>query len=210
MKDLGTSLTTDSVNIAKNIVDGLRTGISSNDKQFTSALSQMINSSTNNIKRILGIHSPSTVYAEIGTNLVLGLERGFSKQSASSFVTIKTLINNLTTTLTTNVEQSLVKLQSSFESHFSSVVATVRTSVSAMSSSISSLISEINNLNSMSINNSALLNNSSKSGDTAKTGNTDNSVTKNTYNFYSTSKLSEVECAREMKKAQRDLSEGFV
>lgn len=66
-------------NIGKNIVSGLKNGIQSAWKAFTSWISDLFeNSLVGRIMDLLGIHSPSTVFAGIGENMAEGLAVGWS------------------------------------------------------------------------------------------------------------------------------------
>lgn len=66
-------------NIGKNIVNGLKNGIQSAWKAFTSWISDLFeNSLVGRIMDLLGIHSPSTVFAGIGENMAEGLAVGWS------------------------------------------------------------------------------------------------------------------------------------
>lgn len=66
-------------NIGRNIVSGLKNGIQSAWKAFTSWISDLFeNSLVGRIMDLLGIHSPSTVFAGIGENMAEGLAVGWS------------------------------------------------------------------------------------------------------------------------------------
>lgn len=66
-------------NIGKNIVNGLKNGIQNAWKSFTNWISNLFeNSLVGRIMDLLGIHSPSTVFAGIGENMAEGLAVGWS------------------------------------------------------------------------------------------------------------------------------------
>jgi len=66
------------VNIGKNIVQGLWQGIQSMGQWIQDKIGSLFRSVINGAKSVLGIHSPSTVFAGIGENMGLGLGVGFT------------------------------------------------------------------------------------------------------------------------------------
>lgn len=66
------------VNIGKNIVQGLWQGIQSMGQWIQDKIGSLFRSVINGAKNVLGIHSPSTVFAGIGENMGLGLGVGFT------------------------------------------------------------------------------------------------------------------------------------
>jgi TP901 family phage tail tape measure protein len=64
--------------VAANIRDGLANGIRGAWGAVQSALSGIVNSIIGFVTHALGIHSPSTVFAGIGRNAILGFVHGFS------------------------------------------------------------------------------------------------------------------------------------
>lgn len=63
--------------VGKSIVEGLWSGISSMASWVADKVKGFAGDIVNGIKGFLGIHSPSTVFAEIGDNMALGLGKGF-------------------------------------------------------------------------------------------------------------------------------------
>ena len=66
------------VEIGKNIVQGLWQGIQSMGQWIQDKIGGLFRSVINGAKSVLGIHSPSTVFAGIGENMGLGLGAGFT------------------------------------------------------------------------------------------------------------------------------------
>ena len=64
--------------IGKNIVQGLWQGIQSMGQWIQDKIGSLFRSVINGAKSVLGIHSPSTVFAGIGENMGLGLGVGFT------------------------------------------------------------------------------------------------------------------------------------
>lgn len=65
--------------IGKNIVTGIWDGIKSMGQWISDKVSGFFNGIVDGIKGMLGIHSPSLVFAGIGENMALGLGEGFGK-----------------------------------------------------------------------------------------------------------------------------------
>jgi TP901 family phage tail tape measure protein len=97
------------VNVGKSIITGLYSGI-------TSAISGVVNWVKNNlvdpivnaVKSLFGVHSPSTVMANIGSHLVGGLVTGMLKANPVSF--IKNIFGSLPAALGSIVEKGLISL----------------------------------------------------------------------------------------------------
>ena len=66
------------VDVGKNIVSGLWQGIQSMGQWIQDKIGSLFRSVINGAKKVLGIHSPSTVFAGIGENMGLGLGVGFT------------------------------------------------------------------------------------------------------------------------------------
>lgn len=64
-------------NIGKSIVDGIRQGITEQWQRLKSDVSNLFTGLVSWIKKLLGIHSPSTVFAGIGTNMAKGIGAGW-------------------------------------------------------------------------------------------------------------------------------------
>ena len=71
------------VEVGKNIVSGLWQGIQSMGQWIQDKIGSLFRSVINGAKSVLGIHSPSTVFAGIGENMGLGLGAGFTNAMRS-------------------------------------------------------------------------------------------------------------------------------
>lgn len=67
-------------NIGKNIVDGIKNGISNAWSALTKWVKDKFDSLVGGVKNMLGIHSPSRVFAGIGGNMALGLGEGWNDE----------------------------------------------------------------------------------------------------------------------------------
>lgn len=63
--------------IGKSIVDGIRQGVTEQWQRLKSDVSNLFTGLVSWIKNLLGIHSPSTVFAGIGTNMAKGIGAGW-------------------------------------------------------------------------------------------------------------------------------------
>lgn len=69
--------------IGKQIVKGLWEGISAMASWIKSKVSSFVGGIVSNVKGVLGIHSPSRVFAGIGENMALGLGEGWDSEYGS-------------------------------------------------------------------------------------------------------------------------------
>ncbi len=75
--------TTDWKTIGKNLVDGISSGFMAQWNAFKANVIAGFNSMVSFIKTLLGIASPSTVFAGIGLNMAAGLGIGFTRELAN-------------------------------------------------------------------------------------------------------------------------------
>lgn len=66
--------------IGGNIVNGIKNGVMGAWDAFVGFMSEKINGIISSVKGLLGIHSPSTVFAGIGENMALGLVGGWDDE----------------------------------------------------------------------------------------------------------------------------------
>ena len=76
-------------NIPKYILSGLVNGIKSGIKLAVDSMLELGKALLNAIKKILGIHSPSTEFFEIGSNIIQGLINGLKNGASAVFEFIK-------------------------------------------------------------------------------------------------------------------------
>ena len=73
----------DIIEVGKDIVRGLWEGIKAMARWIGEKVSGFVGGLVDGVKGVLGIHSPSRVFAGIGQNMALGLGQGFEKQMQS-------------------------------------------------------------------------------------------------------------------------------
>jgi len=112
------------LNIGKNIITGLWNGISGMASWVTNKVKSFANNILSNMKKALGIHSPSRVFRdEVGKYIALGVGEGFDKNIDSVYKQMKTAVDfetqklsaNLTSSSIVNVERN-ANIQSRLES----------------------------------------------------------------------------------------------
>jgi TP901 family phage tail tape measure protein len=82
--DTGTKVAGDLYNAGINAAKGLMNGLNSQIKNITREMTNIANALVKEIKKKLGIKSPSTVFAEIGRNTALGYVNGYVKKMNES------------------------------------------------------------------------------------------------------------------------------
>lgn len=84
--------------IGENIVSGLLNGIKGAWNSLTKWVSNGINGLVSGVKGLLGIHSPSKVFSEIGLNVCRGLAEGLTKNDKQVKDAAKTVVASVTDT----------------------------------------------------------------------------------------------------------------
>lgn len=79
IEDKITTITTTAKSVGAAIVQGIQDGISNLWSRFTGWIQDRINEIPQAVRDVLGIHSPSTVFAEIGMQSVAGIQAGWDK-----------------------------------------------------------------------------------------------------------------------------------
>lgn len=96
-------------NVGKYLVEGLWNGISGMASWVTNKVKSFANNILDNMKKALGIHSPSRVFRdEVGKYIALGVGEGFDKNIDSVYKQIKTAVDFETQKLSTNLTSNPV------------------------------------------------------------------------------------------------------
>lgn len=83
--------------LGKNILQGLWNGIQSMGGWVTDQILGFFDGAVDKVKDFLGIHSPSTVFADIGSYMMQGLEIGLKDSSGEIMETVEDIANELKT-----------------------------------------------------------------------------------------------------------------
>ena len=86
-----------------NIVKGLWDGIMSMGQWLSDKVTGFFGGVTDGVRNLLGMHSPSTVYADIGENMGAGVGIGFVRKMAT---VTRDMLGAIPTTLDVNTNQS--------------------------------------------------------------------------------------------------------
>ena len=98
----------DIIEVGKDIVRGLWEGIKAMASWIGDKVSGFVGGLVDGVKSVLGIHSPSRVFAGIGQNMALGLGQGFEKQMQSVTAGIQDAIPTPTVDTVYNAAAGLV------------------------------------------------------------------------------------------------------
>lgn len=98
----------DIVEVGKNIVMGLWEGIKAMASWIGDKVSGFVGGLVDGVKGVLGIHSPSRVFAGIGQNMALGLGQGFERQMQSVTAGIQNAIPTPTVDTVYNAAAGMV------------------------------------------------------------------------------------------------------
>lgn len=90
------SLWSSMTSVGSNIVGGIRSGISSAWSSVTSTFSNLGSRFVSGARSLFGIHSPSTVFAEMGEYIDLGLANGIDGYEKTVLKTVNNLANDVT------------------------------------------------------------------------------------------------------------------
>lgn len=103
------------VGIGSNLIEGLKSGISSAWSGLTSWFDEKISGLVDGVMGLLGIHSPSTIFAGIGENMVLGLRKGWGEEFGGLESQVYRDVRRLTDTARIGFEDSAIGKSSAAE-----------------------------------------------------------------------------------------------
>lgn len=225
--NIAKSIPSKMLNIGSNIVEGVWKGIVSAKNRFVSNVKGFFKGIVDGAKSALGIHSPSTVFAnEIGVYLPPGVTNGFKSAMPAMIRNIQGMLNKGVNNLSINdIAVSMVGSIGDFSSAvksmyndiavwFDSIDTRIGKSVDNMLKSLNTLIQTGNlfinsdgSIGYVGYNGFDRNNNSSGYVDVKDPkGNNGNG---DTFIFNSPKPIDEIEASRQMKKTKQELAEGF-
>lgn len=83
------------IDIIINLIDGLGQGLVDNAPRLRDALLGLLKNLLKAVLAFFGIHSPSTVFADIGKNLILGLIKGIGGMVSGAVKAVKDLVKDV-------------------------------------------------------------------------------------------------------------------
>lgn len=81
--------------IGQAIIDGVVSAVNAGAKTITDAIGNVVTAPVDFVKGLLGIHSPSTVFFDIGKNITAGLINGIGDDAKGVFNTLGTILNGI-------------------------------------------------------------------------------------------------------------------
>lgn len=215
------------MSIGSNIVSGVWKGICNAKDAFVNNVKGFFSGIVDGVKDALGIRSPSTVFEkQIGKWMPGGVAVGFKKAMPAAIRDIQTALSDGINSVEAddieigadaNVTSFADKIKSIYENvavWFESIDARLAKSVDDMIQSLNMLI----NAGQIIANSDGTLGYVGYNGFTppgtprpadSTSGGSDSSGDGDTYNFYSPKAIDEIEAAKQLKKAKRDIAEGF-
>lgn len=215
------------LSIGSNIVEGVWKGIMSAKNRFVSNVKGFFKGIVDGAKSALGIHSPSTVFAnEIGIYLPPGVTNGFKSAMPAMLRNIQGMLNkgvdNLSVNdIAVNMVGSVGDFSSAVKSMYNDIAVWFDSIDTRIGKSVDNMLKSLNTLiqtGNLFINSDGSVgyvgyngfdrnNNSSGYVDVKKpkgdNGNGD------TFIFNSPKPIDEIEASRQMKKTKQELAEGF-
>lgn len=215
------------LSIGSNIVDGVWKGIMSAKNRFVSNVKGFFKGIVDGAKSALGIHSPSTVFAnEIGVYLPPGVTNGFKSAMPAMLRNIQGMLNKGVDNLSVNdiavsMAGSVGDFSSAVKSMYNDIAVWFGSIDTRIGKSVDNMLKSLNTLiqtGNLFINSDGSIgyvgyngfdknNNLSGYVDVKKpkgdNGNGD------TFIFNSPKPIDEIEASRQMKKTKQELAEGF-
>lgn len=215
------------LSIGSDIVEGVWKGIMSAKNRFVSNIKGFFKGIVDGAKSALGIHSPSTVFAnEIGVHLPPGVTNGFKSAMPAMLKNIQGMLNkgvdNLSVNdIAVNMVGSVGDFSSAVKSMYNDIAVWFDSIDTRIGKSVDNMLKSLNTLiqtGNLFINSNGSIgyvgyngfdknNNSSGYVDVKKSkgdnGNGD------TFIFNSPKPIDEIEASRQMKKTKQELAEGF-
>lgn len=206
--------------IGRNVIQGLINGIESMVGSLYNSIRNALSGLVSRAKSELGISSPSRVFKkEVGRWIPLGIADGFTAAMPTAEKQMQAGLDNMVDNL--NAKQVDVGLatnmMSAFEtvaSYFESIEQRLVDSVNGMKNTLVSLVEAgqavIDGDGTLSyVGYNGFAKPATVRTQTQATGGTSDTASR-TYVFYSNKSIDEIEAAKQIKKTERDIAEGFM
>ena len=132
-------------NMAQGFGQGLKYYFGGGGGGLVGLLNDAGNGIINTFRNVLGIHSPSTVFAEMGKNLVDGLKNGFQSAWSSFASSVNQLVRNIVQTISSAISGAVQNAWSSITSMVSNARSTLSSIASSVSSTVSNAVTSVKN-----------------------------------------------------------------
>ena len=137
------------IDLVINLIDGLAIGIEENVPRIKEALDHLGSAMLNAFCEFFGIHSPSTVFAEVGGNLVQGLINGVGEFISNAVSKIKELCTNMVDTIKNKISEFKTKgaeiitnIQNGIKSKTTEVVTNMKNFAENLKNAVKNKVSE--------------------------------------------------------------------
>lgn len=215
------------LNIGSNIVEGVWKGIISAKNRFVSNVKGFFKGIVDGAKSALGIHSPSTVFAnEIGVYLPPGVTNGFKSAMPAMLRNIQGMlnkgVNNLSINdIAVNMVGSIGDFSSAVKSMYNDIAVWFDSIDTRIGNSVDNMLKSLNTLiktGNLFINSDGSIGyvgyngfdrNNNSSGYVDVKNPKGNNGNGDTFIFNSPKPIDEIEASRQMKKTKQELAEGF-
>lgn len=204
--------------IGRNIIQGLINGIGSMVGKLYDSIKSALSNLVDDAKDELDIESPSGVFRdEVGKWIPPGIAEGFVSAMGNAAKVMRKSFNDGMNSLNADnvrvgIKDNMISVASQVAGYFESIESRLADAVAGMKSSLEYLIAA-----GTAAANGVLLGyvghrgTNNTDGDNDKPGNNDpRGNGGNTYVFYTTKAIDEIEAAKQMKRAERDMAEGFA
>lgn len=205
-------------NIGKNIIQGIIDGIGAMVQKLYDSIKNALSGLVDKAKDALGIKSPSKVFRkEVGKWIPMGIADGFTAAMPAAEKQMQKDLDDMVDDLSDNqVELGIAdNMVASFRivaEYFESIEQRLVESIQNMRNSLEYLV----NSGQAIINSDGTLSYVGYNGftrvptRTTTNGSTVNDVSSRTYVFYSPKAIDEIEAAKQIKRTERDIAEGFM
>ena len=131
------------IDLMVSFIDGLAQGIENNHEKVNNAIYRLCNAILDAVKDFFGIHSPSTVMANIGKYLIEGLVNGVKNKTSATISTIKELGSKMISSIGSKAREFSSKgseLMSNLKNGISNKISDIKLSVRNVVSNAVSII----------------------------------------------------------------------
>lgn len=204
--------------IGRNIIQGIINGIGSMVGKLYDSIYDSLSNLVDKAKDALDINSPSGVFRdEIGKWLPPGIAVGFESAMGKATKDIQKSLNKgidsiKPDTIDIGIKNDIPSIISSIADYYDTVEARLKNSISSMRGDLEYLISagtavaNGTSIGYISANGGAI---TERTQDTMQPGSNPKPSGGNIYVFYTSKPVDEIEAAKQMRRTERDMAEGF-
>lgn len=207
-------------NIGRNIIQGIINGITGMVSRLYNSIYNALSGLVDKAKDALGIESPSKVMRDqIGKWMPPGIAVGFESAMGKATKDMQKSLNNGVDALeakdvSIGIQSDMVAAASLVAEYFESIETRLANAVANMKNSLEYLIeagtAAVNGASMGYIGYGGFTKSNNAGKDEPDNDNNPKNTGGNTYVFYTSKPIDEIEAARQMRKTERDMTEGFA